>query len=198
MNKLLYVVATIAFVASTANAGAVELTLENFEQKMAGKNGFVKFFAPWCGHCKAIKPDWDKLAEEYAASSSVLIGDADCTEGAKSLCEKFGVQGYPTLKYFVDGNMSGEDFQGPRDLDSLKKHVVDKLEVKCDVNNPTECTEKEIGFIEKMKAATSEARAKQIERLDKMKGDSMKAELKQWLHQRLNILKALEKGNEEL
>ena len=198
MNKLLSAITTLSLVAATANAGPVELTLENFEDKLAGKNGFVKMFAPWCGHCKSIKPFWDQLGDEYEASSSVLIGDADCTEGGKDLCEKFGVQGYPTLKYFSDGNMSGEDYQGGRDYDSLKKFIVDKLEVKCNVNDPTECTEKEKGFIEKMKAATAEERVKQLQRLEKMKGNSMKLELKQWLNQRLNILRSLDKGNEEL
>ena len=198
MKKPVSIVAILYLVAVTANAGAVELTLENFNDKIAGKNGFVKFFAPWCGHCKSMKPAWDQLGDDYAASASVLIGDSDCTASGKELCEKLGVQGYPTIKYFIDGNMDGEDYQGGRDFDALKKHVVDKLEVKCDVNDPTECTEKEIKFIDKMKAATPEERSKQLGRLDKMKGDSMKAELKQWLNQRLSILKSLEKVKEEL
>jgi protein disulfide-isomerase A6 len=145
-----------------------------------------------------MKPAWDQLGDEYAASSSVLIGDSDCTADGKELCEKFGVQGYPTIKYFLDGNVEGEDYQGGRDFDSLKKHVVDKLEVKCDVNDPTECTEKEIKFINKMKAATAEERSKQLGRLDKMKGGAMKAELKQWVNQRLHVLKSLETVKEEL
>jgi thiol-disulfide isomerase/thioredoxin len=54
-----------------------------------------------CGHCKALAPDWDSLAEQYSSSSSVLIGSVDCTAvEAKELCEDYGVQGYPTLKYF--------------------------------------------------------------------------------------------------
>lgn len=43
---------------------------------MKGKNGMVKFFQSWCGHCKRMKPDWDRLAEE--ANDSVLIADVDC------------------------------------------------------------------------------------------------------------------------
>ena len=140
-----------------------------------------------------MKPAWDKLGDEFADSSSVLIGDADCTAGGKDLCEKFEVRGYPTIKYFVDGDTKGKDYQGGRDFDSLKKHVVDNLEVKCDVASPDACDDKEKKYIEKMKGKSAADRAKQLKRLDGMKGNSMKADLKKWLSQRLNILKQLTK-----
>ena len=40
-----------------------------------------------------MKPAWDQLGDEYAASSSVLIGDADCTESGTDLCQDFEIQG---------------------------------------------------------------------------------------------------------
>lgn len=107
-------------------------------------------------------------------------------------CLDFEIRGYPTIKYFVDGDEKGQDYQGGRDFASLKKFTEEKLEVKCDPKSPSECSEKEQGYIEKMKAKSSDDRKKQIERLEKMAGDSMKAELKQWLHQRLHILNMLE------
>ena len=120
------------------------------------------------------------------------IGDADCTADAKELCEKFEVRGYPTIKYFVDGDVTtGEDYSGGRDYDSLKKFVEEKLEVKCDINDPTECTDKEKGYIEKMKVKTAEERKKQLDRLETMKDGKMKPELKTWLVQRMRILTAL-------
>lgn len=139
-----------------------------------------------------MKPDWDKLGDEYAGSRSVLIGDADCTADGESLCQKYNVQGYPTIKYFKEGDMEGEDYRGGRDFESLKSFVADELEVKCNVADPSECTEKEKGYIEKMKAKSAEDRKKQLDRLSKMKGESMKAELKSWLNARLNILNGLE------
>lgn len=146
-----------------------------------------------------MKPAWDQLGDEYAGSSSVLIGDADCTASGDSLCQEHGIQGYPTIRYFVDGDTKGQDYQGGRDFDSLQKFVQDTLEVKCDISNPKEgCTEKEIKYLEKMKVKSKEDRAKQIERLEKMKGDSMKAELKAWLKQRLHILKSIEVTDKEL
>jgi len=144
-----------------------------------------------------MKPAYDQLGDEYAASSSVLIGDADCTAEAESLCSKFGVSGYPTIKYFMDGDEAGQDYQGGRDYDSLKAFVEETLEVKCDVSDPVGCTDKEKGYIEKMAAKDSTERQKQISRLEGMAGDSMKAELKAWLRQRLNVLRSLE-AKEEL
>ena len=70
-----------------------------------------------------MKPDWDKLGETYAGSSSVMIGDADCTGLAQDICNELGVQGYPTIKYFVDGDTEGQKYNGGRDYDSLVKFV---------------------------------------------------------------------------
>jgi len=145
-----------------------------------------------------MKPAWDQLGEEYAASSDVLIADADCTAEAEELCKKFAVSGYPTIKYFKDGDTDGVDYQGGRDYDSLKKFVEETLEVPCKTQDPEKCSEKEKKYIGKMGEKSSEDRKKQIDRLEGMKGSSMKAELKQWIGQRLNILKQLESPSEEL
>jgi protein disulfide-isomerase A6 len=138
----------------------------------------------------------DQLGDEFAGSSSVVIGDVDCTAEGESLCTKMEVRGYPSIKFWKDGTM--EDYQGGRDFDSLKQHVVDNLQVLCDVTDPKDCTDKEKAYIEKMKAKAQDEIEKQHARLDGMKGDTMKAELKQWLHQRLNILKGLKEKKEEL
>lgn len=140
-----------------------------------------------------MKPSWDQLGAEYAASSSVLIADADCTDSAQELCEQFEIRGYPTIKYFHDGDSEGKDYQGGRDFDSLKEFVEKELEIKCDVKDGSGCTDKEKSYIEKMIAKGSDDRVKQIKRLEGMSGVSMKAELKTWLRQRLHILRILEK-----
>ena len=144
--------------------------------------------------------DWHHLAEDYAGSS-ILIGDVDCTEDGKELCEEYGVRGYPTIKYFLkDGDRQGEDYSGGRDYDSLKSFAEETLEAKCDVGDKKECTDKEKAYIEKMEAKSSEERASQLERLGGMKGKDMKADLKRWLVQRIRILVQLEgqAGEKEL
>lgn len=71
-----------------------------------------------------MKPDWDELGEKFEDSKKVLIGDVDCTEdSAKALCERFGVTGYPTLKYWNQGDQSGETYEGGRTLKDFKKFI---------------------------------------------------------------------------
>lgn len=191
MRVLFVVVAWMAGV----RGGAVELSsIESFKELAvdSGKSAFVKFWAPWCGHCKAMKPAWEQLGNEYKDSSSVLIGGADCTSTAKELCEHHEVRGYPTIKYWTaETGLSGQDYQGGRDIEALKKFVADTLEVKCLKDAPEGCNDKEKDFLEKWKGKPSEEIAGQKSRLEGMQGSSMKPELKKWLHQRLSILKQL-------
>jgi len=80
-----------------------------------------------------MKPDWDTLGAEFKDSTKVVIGDADCTAGGKSLCDKFGVRGYPTIKYFNPPDEEGEDYKGGRDLESLRKFASTELGPGCSV-----------------------------------------------------------------
>jgi len=146
-----------------------------------------------------MKPAWDKLGTEYESSSSVVIADVDCTVET-DLCGSHDVSGYPTIKYFKDGAKKGESYSGGRDFDSLKKFTEDELEVKCDINDQEGCIEKEVKYIVKAQEKGDEFINKQKIRLEKMlqDGEKMKASLKQWIVQRLNILKQLSKKDEDI
>jgi len=87
----------------------------------------VKFFAPWCGHCKNMANDWKKAGLKYnKEGSEVVIAEADCTgENAKKVCSDQGVRGYPTLKHFENGEeKSGA--QIPRNLKGIGAYVDEK------------------------------------------------------------------------
>ena len=141
-----------------------------------------------CGHCKALAPTWNELGDAYDGSSSVIIGDVDCTV-EESVCNDFEVRGYPTLKYFnAETGAKGGDYNSGRDLESLKAFVEENLEIKCQLADQEKCTQKEKDYITKMQGKSKEEVETAHARLEKMKSGSMKPELKQWLVQRLNIL----------
>ncbi|KAK8805187.1 hypothetical protein WA538_001649 [Blastocystis sp. DL] len=94
---------TIALILAIASAAVMPLTHENFDQVVDGsKNVFVKFYAPWCGHCQALAPEYEIVADSFAKEDSVIIAEVNADED-KVLSERFGITGFPTLKYFPAG-----------------------------------------------------------------------------------------------
>jgi hypothetical protein len=88
-----------------------------------------------------MKPDWDSLGAEYKDSKTVLIADVDCTADGKPLCEKYGVRGYPTIKYFNPPDEEGEDYKGGRTLADLKKFAEAELGPGCSVDTLENCSD---------------------------------------------------------
>jgi protein disulfide-isomerase A6 len=85
------------------------------------------FYAPWCGHCKKIMPEWDKLKAaniKNSASKKVNVIKVNCDEN-KDLSTKHGIQGFPTIKYFPQGMSAsgGTDYNGERNSDSIAKFM---------------------------------------------------------------------------
>jgi protein disulfide isomerase family A protein 3 len=83
----------------------------------------VMFYAPWCGHCKRLKPEFEKAAGILKANDPpVHLAKVDCTEAGKDTCGRFEVSGYPTLKIFRGGELS-QDYGGPREAAGIVKFM---------------------------------------------------------------------------
>jgi thioredoxin domain-containing protein 5 len=111
--------------AAAAAASEVHvLSNSNFEKNTQASTGsttgnfFVKFYAPWCGHCKALAPIWDSLATADPPVRNTLFAKVDCTGNGDEVCGRFKVSGFPTLKLFARGKVYS--YKGGRDAAALR------------------------------------------------------------------------------
>lgn len=101
----------------------LELDERNFSNEIKHGGAFVKFFAPWCGHCKKLAPLWTQLADQM--KNQLTIAEVNC-EDHGALCRAEDVQGYPMLFYYGDDGVKTE-YAGGRKLEQLKTFVAKVL-----------------------------------------------------------------------
>jgi len=116
----------VLLVSATAVLGenVVDLTDSSFDGELENMDtALVMFYAPWCGHCKRLKPEFEKSAGDLLKNDPpVTLAKVDCTEGGKDTCSRFEVRGYPTLKIFRNGELSS-DYNGPREAAGITKYM---------------------------------------------------------------------------
>ncbi|MFH4974113.1 hypothetical protein AB6A40_000822 [Gnathostoma spinigerum] len=106
----------------------IELTDDNFEEQVLHSKDMwlVEFYAPWCGHCKQLKPHWEKVATEL--NGKVKVAALDATVHRK-MAEMFGIQGFPTIKFFSPGSSASDaqDYDGSRTASDILSWINDKI-----------------------------------------------------------------------
>lgn len=124
----------------------------------------------------------------------MLIADVDCTADGKDACDKSGVSGYPTIKYYTpETGKDGEKYQGGRSFEDLDTFVKEKLAKKCDVATKSDCDDKQKDYIDKQTSKGLEKVSAELKRLTGMKSGDMVPDKKAWLMKRIAILQDLEK-----
>jgi len=105
--------------------GVLVLTDKNFDQAIEENEYIlVEFYAPWCGHCQSLEPEYAQAAKDLAEKNSeIKLAKVDAT-AEKETGTKFSIEGFPTLKFFKNGKAS--DYNGPREA----KGIVSWLEKK--------------------------------------------------------------------
>ncbi|XP_034416673.1 protein disulfide-isomerase A4 isoform X1 [Cyclopterus lumpus] len=90
------------------------LTKDNFDETVNNANIIlVEFYAPWCGHCKTLAPEYEKAAKELSQRSPPIpLAKVDSTV-ENEIAARFEVTGYPTIKIFRKGKVF--DYNGPRE-----------------------------------------------------------------------------------
>jgi hypothetical protein len=111
-----------------------------------------------------MKPDWDKLMDEFKDSKTSLVADVDCTAGGQPLCEKHGVRGYPTIKWGDPNDL--KDYDGGRSFDDFKKFAEENLGPTCSPENKDLCKDEDKALIEKFQAMTNEELEKAMADVD--------------------------------
>jgi len=86
----------------------------------------VKYYAPWCGHCKKLAPIWDEVAESLKDVPNLVIGKFDATTNE---AEGVNISGYPTLIFYPRGDKANPvNYDGERDADGIKKWLSEHSE----------------------------------------------------------------------
>ncbi|RLN96413.1 hypothetical protein BBJ28_00020473 [Nothophytophthora sp. Chile5] len=115
---------------STSSSDVVTLTDDTFDDLVlnSGEVWMVEFYAPWCGHCKALAPEWEQAASDL--KGAVKLGALDATANEQKAAE-YGIRGFPTIKVFgpsASAASDAQDYPGARTASGISTFALQALD----------------------------------------------------------------------
>ena len=109
------------------DSSIVHLDNDNFDELVgATKGAIIEFYAPWCTHCKHLKPEFEKLAKTYLDSEDVMVAMLNA-EMHPEFSYRFGVRGFPTIFWFPAGSQKpSAEYWGERSAMALMTWITEK------------------------------------------------------------------------
>ena len=107
------------------DTSVIQLNKDNFDNEVIKSNNLwlILFYAPWCGHCKAFHPQFEKLAK--STKGLFKIGAVNCEE-ERDLASKYKIDGFPTVLFFGEDKTKTEEYEGNRKADKIVEYLFDK------------------------------------------------------------------------
>jgi len=129
------VLSSVLFLVTAVQAGSFSssyiksLTASNFKKEVFGNERvtFSVFYAPWCGHCQRLAPEYEKAAKNLAGMVDFVVVDCD-EDKNKPLCQEYNVRGFPTIKTFSGPTKAmAKDYNGERTASALVQHATREM-----------------------------------------------------------------------
>lgn len=116
--------------ASSSGSDVITLTDDTFDDLVlnSGDVWMVEFYAPWCGHCKALAPEWEQAASDL--KGTVKLAALDATANEQKAAE-YGIRGFPTIKVFGPNAASpsdAQDYPGARTASAISSFALQALD----------------------------------------------------------------------
>ena len=107
------------------DTSVIQLNKDNFEKEVIKSDSLwlILFYAPWCGHCRAFHPQFEKLAK--STKGLFKIGAVNCEE-ERDLASKYKIDGFPTVLFFGEDKTKTEEYDGDRKADKIVEYLFGK------------------------------------------------------------------------